>query len=150
MKRASVCALAIVVAMSFVLAAYADTSREEAKSLVEKAVKFAEKNGKEKAVAEFNKQKGQFDKGELYVFAYDMDITMIAHPKNPGLVGKNLRNAPDYQGKLFRKEIPDVMKAKGEGWFNYHYMNPETHKVEAKTTYCKKQGQIIVCCGAYQ
>jgi signal transduction histidine kinase len=106
--------------------------------------------GKEKALAEISTPKGMFDKGELYVFAYDLQGVMLAHPKNPALIGQNLIAVPDTEGKLFRKEIVEKAKSKGSGWVDYVYLNPETNKQEHKTTYFQKVGDIILCCGVYQ
>ena len=106
--------------------------------------------GKEKTLGEISKRQGQFDKGGLYVFAYDMTGTMLAHPINPKLVGKNLLEVPDNDGKLFRKEIIEKAKTKGSGWVDYTYLNPDTKKVEAKTTYLLKVNDVVLCCGAYK
>jgi cytochrome c len=122
----------------------------EAKALVDKAEAYAKEHGKEKVVAEINKADGQFVKGSLYVFAYDPNGIMMAHPKNPGLIGKNLLNEPDSKGKLFRKEISEKAKSEGTGWVDYIYLNPQTGKEEAKTTYFKKVGDLVICCGAYK
>lgn len=61
-----------------------------------------------------------------------------------------LLEVPDTDGKLFRKEIVEVAKNKGSGWVDYKYMNPETKKVEHKTTYILKVEDTIVCCGTYK
>jgi cytochrome c len=73
---------------------------EEAKKMVEQAVAYLKTNGQEKALKEFNNPKGKFVKGEMYVFAYDLNAVMKAHPVNPELIGKNLLNEPDSKGKL--------------------------------------------------
>jgi signal transduction histidine kinase len=126
------------------------SGKDDAKTLVRKAVAYVSYLGKEKAIAEINKPRGMFDKGEVYVFAYDLQGVMVAHPKNPALIGKNLYNVPDTEGKLFRKEIVEKAKVKGSGWVDYTYWNPETIELEHKTTYCQKEGDIIVCCGVYR
>ena len=126
------------------------SGKDDAKTLVRKAVAYVKYLGKEKAIAEINKPKGMFDKGEVYVFAYDLQGVMLAHPKNPSLIGKNLYDVPDTQGKLFRKEIVEKMKSKGSGWVDYTYWNPETVELEHKTTYCQKEEDIIICCGVYR
>ena len=33
---------------------------------------------------------------------------------------------------------------------DYKFKNPQTNKVEAKTTYLKKAGDIVVGCGTYK
>lgn len=124
--------------------------KDDAIALVKDAQKFVKDNGKEKALQEMSKPDGKWVKGELYVFAYDLQAVMVAHPKNPKLVGKNLLEVPDVDGKLFRKEIVELAKAKGSGWVDYKYKNPETGKIEDKTTYLLKAGDIILCCGIYK
>ncbi len=150
MKKALVIAIAVGFVFGLVFAPGAAASQTEAKALVEKAVAFAKANGKDAALKEINSAKGQFDKGELYVFAYDMSGKIIAHPKNPKLIGKDLINVPDPDGKMFRKEIVEVAKTKGTGWVDYKYTNPETKKIEAKTTYVVRVGDMILCCGTYK
>jgi len=126
------------------------SEKDDAKALVEKAVAYVASQGKEKAIAEMSTAKGTFDKGEMYVFAYDLQGVVIAHPKNPKLIGKNLIDVPDNDGKMFRKEIVAMAKSKGSGWVDYVYLNPQTKKPEPKTTYIQKAGDIVVCCGAYK
>jgi signal transduction histidine kinase len=148
MKRKLAFLLAIGFVLSAVLLHAAD--REDAKTLVKRAAAYVKYQGKEKALAEINTPKGMFDKGELYVFAYDLQGVMLAHPKNPSLIGQNLINVPDTEGKLFRKEIVEKAKSQGSGWVDYVYLNPETNKQEHKSTYFEKVGDIIVCCGIYK
>ncbi len=150
MKKVLMITFAVCFVFGLALAPGAVASQKDAKALVEKAAAFVKANGKDAALKEFNVAKGQFDKGELYVFAYDMSGKIIAHPKNPKLIGKDLLNVPDPDGKLFRKEIVDVAKTKGTGWVDYRYTNPETKKIEAKTTYVVKVGDVILCCGTYK
>jgi signal transduction histidine kinase len=126
------------------------SEKDQAVALVDKAAALAQAQGKEKALAEISTAKGQFDKGEIYVFAYDTQGVIVAHPKNPKLIGKNLLEVPDPDGKFFRKEIQEVAKTKGTGWVDYKYTNPENKKVELKTTYLKKVGDLIICCGVYK
>jgi len=133
--------------------AYAETSyagKDDAKTLVKNAVAYVKHLGKDKAIAEINKPRGKFDKGETYVFAYDLKGVLIAHPKNPDLIGQNLINIPDSEGNLFRKKIVEKAISKGSGWVDYMYLNPETNEQEHKTTYLQKVADIIICCGVYK
>lgn len=148
MKRKLTFILTLGLALSAILSHAAD--REDAKTLVKQAAAYVKYQGKEKALAEISTPKGMFDKGELYVFAYDLQGVMLAHPKNPSLIGQNLINVPDTEGKLFRKEIVEKAKSQGSGWVDYVYLNPETNKQEHKSTYFQKVGDIIVCCGIYK
>ena len=121
--------------------------KEDAKAMVEAAAKAVTAN-KEDGLKQI--QAGKFIKGEVYVFAYDMNATMLAHPKNPKLVGQNLLEKPDVEGKLFRKEIVEKAKSAGAGWVDYVYKNPDTNAVENKTTYLKRAGDVVICAGVYK
>lgn len=123
--------------------------KEDAIAMVNDAGKLVLAEGSEKALVELNKPEGKWVKGELYVFAYDLQGVLVAHPKNAKLVGKNLLEVPDVDGKFYRKDILEMAKTKGTGWVNYKYKNPETGKVEPKTTYFKKVGSLVLCCGIY-
>jgi cytochrome c len=148
MKRTTAFLL-VVGLFCFAVVSYA-ADRDDAKRLVKQAAAYVKYQGKDKALAEISTPKGMFDKGELYVFAYDLQGVMLAHPKNPALIGQNLTNVPDTEGKLFRKEIVDKAKSQGSGWVDYVYLNPETNKQEHKTTYFLKVGDVIICCGIYK
>ena len=141
--------LIVIGLFSFVFLSHA-ADRDDAKTLVKRAAAYVQYQGKEKALAEINTPNGMFDKGELYVFAYDLQGVMLAHPKNPALIGQNLIAVPDAEGKLFRKEIVEKAKSQGSGWVDYVYLNPETNRQEHKTTYFQKVDDIIICCGVYQ
>ncbi|MEN3366345.1 MAG: cytochrome c [Burkholderiales bacterium] len=127
----------------------ASPGRQDAQAIVEKAVAFAEANGKEKLITEVSKKDGPFHQGELYVFVFDQTGTLLANPAAPDLVGKNDVSKPDADGKLFRKDILDVAKGKGSGWVDYKWKNPDSGKVEPKTSYVKKQGDVIIGAGVY-
>jgi hypothetical protein len=148
MKKAI--ALIVVMGLSLYVVLSHAAERDDAKALVKRAVAYVKYQGKQKALAEISTPKGMFDKGELYVFAYDLQGVMVAHPKNPALIGQNLLNLPDTEGKLFRKEIVEKAKSQGSGWVDYVYLNPETNRQEHKTTYFQKVDDIIVCCGVYK
>jgi len=90
----------------------------------------------------------------LYVFVYDANINMIAHP-NTDLVGRNFKGRADVRGKKFRDEIVAQALSKGKGWTDYHYQKPGETGIFLKTTYCEKvvgsDGKIyIVACGKYK
>ena len=120
-----------------------------ANALLKKAT-AAVKADKAAALKQISDPKGPYVEGEIYVFAYDLTGTMLAHPKNPKLIGKNLLETPDVDGKLFRKEIVEGAKAKGSGTVDYRYKNPESGKIEDKTTHYVKANDVILACGIYK
>jgi len=124
-------------------------TRDEAYGIVREAIAFYKKNGRDRFLKEVNDPKGEFYRGDLYVFAYDQKMTMLAHPVKPEMVGQNLLNKKDWSGgKYFRKEMQKVALSKGDGWVEYEYENPVTKQRESKTTYVERVNDIIVCAGA--
>lgn len=124
---------------------------DEAQAMVRKAVDFYRKNGRERFLEECNDPQGEFRKKSLYAFAYDLGMTMQAHPVKPELVGQNLLDKKDWSGgKYFRKEIQALALSKGKGWVDYQYENPTTHKIQPKTTYVERVDDLIICAGAYK
>jgi hypothetical protein len=142
----------IVFFISFIfsITLFAVDEKTQAKNMVDEASGYYLTHGKDKAFEEINNPHGKFVKGEFYVFAYNMEGIVVAHPKNPKLIGKNLLNVPDVDGKTFRQDIINIAKSKGSGWVDYKYKNPETQKIEEKTTFCKKTTDIVFCCGVYK
>jgi signal transduction histidine kinase len=126
------------------------SSKEEAKAMVEKAIAFYKANGKEKAFAEINNTKGQFTKGDLYIFVYDLTGNCVAHGFNLKMIGKDLSDLKDPDGKPFVKERIELAKTKGKGWQDYKFTNPVTKKVEMKTAWIEKVDDFIFGCGAYK
>jgi signal transduction histidine kinase len=122
----------------------------EAEALVKKAIEYIKANGKDKAFAEFTNPKGTFTDRDLYIFVYDMDGKVLAHGQNPKMIGKDLSDLTDPDGKLFVKERIKIAKTKGNGWQNYKFSNPLTKKIEDKTAYIEKYENYIVGSGAYK
>ncbi|MFZ0930201.1 MAG: cache domain-containing protein [Syntrophobacteraceae bacterium] len=123
----------------------------EAEAMVKKAVDSFKANGKEKTIAAINDPKGEFMKGELYAFVFDFDIICLAHPANPKLVGKNMADLKDAEGKSFMKAMATMAKA-GGGWVDYKWTNPETKKIQDKSSYVTSiPGEnLFVGCGIYK
>ncbi|UHD15379.1 response regulator [Thiocapsa bogorovii] len=123
----------------------------DARALVQNAAAYADVHGREALLQALHEPNGPFHRGDLYAFAYDLDMTFLAHPVKPELVGQNWIDRPDRDGgTLFRKEIQRIALSEGSGWVAYEYVNPVNHRVEPKTTFVQRVGDIIVCAGAYR
>jgi len=113
-------------------------TRDEAKAMVDAAVDYVKKVGPEKAFKEFtDKENATWHKKDLYVFAYNMDGLNVAHGANDKLVGKNLIELKDPNGKPLIKELRDTA-AKGGGWVEYEWPHPQSKKIESKISYTRK------------
>jgi cytochrome c len=129
---------------------YAQSNPDEAVALVDKGLAFIKKNGKDALIKEVNAKNPEFIKGELYLVLRSIDGTIVAHPVNPKLIGKNMTVLPDADGKHFRKEILETAKTKGKGWVDYRYNNPVSKEIEKKSTYFVLSGDIILEAGIYK
>jgi len=126
-------------------------SADEAVAMVKKAVTYMKENGKDKAFAEFaNTANTQFHDRDLYIFVYDLNGNNLSHGNNPKMVGKNLIDMKDHDGKYIIKGFVDMANAKGKGWVDYKWPNPVTKTVEQKSSYIEKVDKMIFGAGIYK
>lgn len=128
----------------------AEPTRKEAEVMVKKAVAFIKANGKEKAFAEFNNHKGKFTDRDLYITAYDLNGKCLSHGQNAKMIGKDLIELKDSDGKLFIKERMEIAKKTGKGWQDYKYTNPMTKSIEQKSAYFEKYEDVVIAGGIYK
>ncbi len=136
MKRWIVLLMAIVVAGFPLAAPAADgaATKADVEAFVREAVAYAKAEGKDKALAEFMNPDGRFFQGELYIFAYDYEGTVISHGAKPKLVGKNLMRLKDAKGTDVIQELSNLA-SQGEGWLRYYWEHPGQKKVLPKLGY---------------
>jgi cytochrome c len=125
-------------------------TKDEAVAMVKKAVEYIKANGNDKAFAEFDNPKGQFKDRDLYVVVYDMNGKCLAHGQKKSMIGKDLIDFKDVDGKPYMHERIDMMKKQNSGWQEYKFMNPLTKKVEPKEMYVERTGDLIVGAGVYK
>ena len=123
--------------------------------------KLIEEKG-DAALAAISDPKGEFidRKRALYVFVYDKNIVVLAHPYRHELIGQCLKGKPDDEGRMFRDEIVNKALTKGSGWTEYVYqLPPEVGGKVDQITYRKySYGKLfthgnkkyIVCSGTYE
>ena len=122
----------------------------EAKAMVEKGVAFIKANGRDKGYAEVSNKGGQFTDRDLYLVVYGLDGVVRAHGANQKMIGKNLIELKDIDGKAFVKERVELGQSKGTFWQDYKFTNPVTKKIEPKSMYCEKLEDAVVCGGIYK
>ena len=150
-RRNFVAAAATLLALSFAAPAAEPprASVEEAQAMVKKAVDYYRKNGREKALAEISKPQGKFTDRDLYVTVYDLDGTCLAHI-NPRVIGKNMLDQRDTDGKHFTRERLEAAKLKPNGWQDFKFFNPMTRKIEPKRQYWERYDDLVFAAGAYR
>jgi signal transduction histidine kinase len=151
MKRFLVILLAGFLVISFTTAIRAAEfgTAAEAEALVKKATALIKTQGPEKAFAELSNPKGKFIDKDLYIFVYDMNGKCVAHGFNQKMIGVDLIEMKDPDGKFYVKERDEIAKTKGKGWQNYKFTNPVSKKLEGKRAYIEKIDNYIVGCGIY-
>ena len=139
-----------LVASSGMALAQDRASAPEAEAMVKKAVAFLQSNGAEKAYATFTGKDAAFTHRDLYIIVYGLDGVVRAHGQNAKLVGKDLNEVQDVDGKFYVKERIELAKSKAAFWQDYKFTDPLTKKIEPKTTYCERVDQVVVCGGIYK
>jgi signal transduction histidine kinase len=140
----------IALAVASLAAHASNATPDEATAMVKKGITYIKANGKDKGYAEVSNKAGSFIDRDLYLVVYGLDGTVRAHGANEKMIGKNLIELKDIDGKAFVKERVELAQAKGTFWQDYKFTNPVTKKIEPKSMYCEKLDDAVVCGGVYK
>lgn len=146
-------AITMVALLAFASAASAAEfgTKDEAIAMVKRAQAMFAKAGADATFKDISdKSVSQFHDRDLYAFVYDMSGICVAHGARPALIGKNLYDLKDQDGKYLIRELIDITKGPGSGWVNYKWPNPLNNKIEDKTSYVEKMGDYVVGVGVYR
>ena len=142
-------AIALCLASGAILAN--EPSEKDAIAMAERGAALIKSKGKDEMMKRINAKDPDFVQGSLYVDLRDVKTGIVlAHPYNPSIVGKDLTDVPDANGKKYRREIIELAAAKGKGWVDYQYKNPTTGKIEPKTTYILLVDGVVLEAGIYK
>ncbi|EDZ46588.1 methyl-accepting chemotaxis protein [Leisingera daeponensis] len=86
-----------------------------------------------------------------YVFVFDHDLVVQAHPTVPDWVGTNQGGYEDVTGIKVFQELEKIAAAKGAGELTYYFKKPNSDVIEAKIGYVQAFEPFgwIVGTGAY-
>jgi len=89
------------------------------------------------AFADFARKNSKWLNGNRYLFAYDLHGTCIFHPVTPELIGRNIINMKDLNGKPVIVEIVQIASntKHPSGWVHYLWMEPGEIYPEYKSSY---------------
>ncbi len=114
------------------------SARMDLISFLEDAKNFTLNNGKDEALKAFSDPNGEFVSGEKYIFAYDFNGTLLAHPYLHNLIGRNNLDLVDPHGVHFVKNLIEVAK-NGQGFAYNVYPNPnKSNQMQLKLLYVVK------------
>ena len=149
---AMLAALICMTGSTTVLAADSKGTAAQATAMVEKAVAHIKKAGRDKAFADFSDPKGAFIDRDLYVVVYDLKGKVLAHGANAKMIGKDVIDLRDVDGRLFVKERVEMMSKSptAKGWQEYKFMNPVSKQIEPKAMYLQRHEDVMVGSGIYK
>jgi len=142
---------ALCLAIAAVPALANGPTEKDAIAMVERGVALVKAKGKDEMMKKINAKDAEYVQGELYIDMRDLKTGIVlAHPYNPSIVGKDLTDVPDANGKKYRREIIELAAAKGKGWVDYQYKNPTNGKIEPKTTFIQRVDDVVLEAGIYK
>lgn len=120
------------------------TTTNDLAEFVKNASEYATAVGEQAAISEFMKKDGKFSRDNEYIYAYDYNGTLLAHPYQTELVGTNRSNWTDVRG-LPMIQIGAHIASNGGGFIAYMYPAPEGGMIDEKAldTYEPKIGYVF-------
>jgi methyl-accepting chemotaxis protein len=129
-----------------------DRSEERGRvvALIKAAAEHLRKHGVQRACADFSDKGGGFVRGEHYVVALDLECKLLAFAPDPSKVGNDDSNLRDADGRYFSRNTVALAKTQGSGWSDYRMLNPRSGRVEPKSMYFERVGEVVLGCGIYR
>ena len=150
MKQLLIATLGLALAAGNALATPEPTEKD-AIAMVERGAALIKAKGKDEMMKRIVAKDPDFVQGSLYIDMRDLYTGIVlAHPMNPSIVGKDLTDIPDSNGKQYRREIISLAQARNKGWVEYQYKNPTSGKVEPKSTYIMRVDDVVLEAGIYK
>lgn len=126
------------------------STADDARRMLDEAVKLVRDEGTAKAAAAFNDRGGKFVHDDLYVFMVDLASGRFeAMGMNPQLAGSDASGLADAEGHAIVGDMIAKSKARGSATVDYVWRNPVTNAVEKKRSYVKREGGVLVGVGHY-
>jgi TRAP-type uncharacterized transport system substrate-binding protein len=125
-------------------------TRDEAVAMVRRVQEKYKKEGLEPTLRAITAKTKEFHDRDLYTWVLDFDGKLLAHGGNPDLVGKNIYDMKDQNGKFFIREFVDQCRRIGRGWSDYRWVNQQKHVVEDKSSYTERMADYCIGSGVYR
>ncbi len=116
-------------------------------SMVERAIQRYESEGRDATVAYYSSPESV--DGEWYVFIFDENEVVIAHP-NPDIVGTSLRGPAGVDIAGYRHGEAVAGATEDGLWVDYIYLNLATGNQEYKHTWAVRHDGLIFASGWYE
>jgi uncharacterized protein len=115
-------------------------TRAEAVAMVKRVLAKVKKDGLEATCRAINTGAKEFHDRDLYPVVVDLQGNNHANGGTPAVVGKNILDIKDQDGKFLIKEAIALMKNQESAWQDTRWPNPVTKTVEDKSVYIERLG----------
>jgi uncharacterized protein len=115
-------------------------TREEAVAMVKRVQAKLKKDGLEATCRAINAGAKEFNDRDLYPHIVDFVGVNCANARTPTVVGKNILDLKDQDGKWVVRDAITLARDLGSGWLDYRWLNPITKTIEDKSTYIERIG----------
>lgn len=151
MSRCLAILLTLITVLVLPAAAAEFGTRDEAVAMVKRVqAKFKADGADATFKAVSDQSVADFHDRDLYPFIYTMQGLNVAHGARPALIGKNLIDLKDQDGKYLIREMVAITRNAGQGWIDYKWPNPLNNKIEDKSSYVEAMGEYFVGVGIYR
>ncbi len=121
----------------------------QAEQIVAKAVAAVRKDSA-KTFAAITAKDPAWVQADLYPVVYDLHGKVLAHGQNARMVGKDVLELRDADGKAFIRERMELAAAKPSFWQDYAFVDPVTKSILPKRMYCERADSMVICAGIYK
>lgn len=108
------------------------------KHTVDGAVDLIEEKGKHAAFSAFNDASSSFFFLDTYIFVKTMEGVELVNPEFRELVGQNIIDLQDENGKYFIRNEIDTLRYEDDCWYSYMWPKPGEDSPSRKVVYVKK------------
>lgn len=144
----------ITFGLALILAEAKRSTAQQVIDLVHAAQEYLREESLPKALIEFNNGASAFHVSPtygpdiLYIFVLDYNGNVKSFGNSQRLVGFNLWNLKDAQGRLFIQEIiAECRSQKDDGWIEYKWLNKFTNALESRYSYVEQVPKYDLCVG---
>lgn len=142
---------AICLTLACAHAAAGEPGPQDAIAMAERGAALIQAKGKAEMMKRLAAGDPQFAQGALHIDMIDARTGIVlAHPYNAAIVGQDLTDLPDANGKTYGREIIQLAADQGKGWVEHQYRDPGTGQVASKSTYFVRVDDVVLEAGIYQ
>jgi len=96
-----------------------DVTLDTVKSFVHKGIRYIKAKGAKAAFSEFSSVVGEFARGAMGIYVFDMNGKCLANGENPGFVGQNLLKIRSTDGRYYVKDMITLATKNGSALVSY-------------------------------